>query len=384
MSNVKVFTKFRDPVNSYPLGEMNLGIMRPGRYSGFDVMEEVSGLSIKIKHGGRVKKSTINTLDTISEITFGSVLTPNGSVVHVEDDVAGSGITLTVDDNTGNLNPRYDLIVCEHEYVEVIGGQPPLFFIQKGNEDGDIPTLSNPEKQVSVGMIIIEPEGYQYTDLTYIKSPIPIPGDATVEEYIAAIGIPYATESQPGIVELIDATEVLENPGDINDANGNKALTLKRLLLRTTNTLRYGLVKIATAALTALGTDTTTTVTPQLMRRYGGISAKLDVGANFTITDTPDVLVASSHNNYNGLIVVAKGGDSHLEVTLNKLNIKDFSMGLVGKTQLVRVIAGPDVVLITPTGFLAETALPIEGLLIESDGVLNSGVFYIFGNLKNA
>ena len=34
----KIFTKYRDKVESFPLGEENIGILKPGRYTGFDLL----------------------------------------------------------------------------------------------------------------------------------------------------------------------------------------------------------------------------------------------------------------------------------------------------------------------------------------------------------
>ena len=75
--NSKVFTQFRDPVNSYPLGEMNLGVFRPGRYSGFDTMTG-SSLSINITHSGRIKKSSPTVGGVITETIFGTLIMPSG------------------------------------------------------------------------------------------------------------------------------------------------------------------------------------------------------------------------------------------------------------------------------------------------------------------
>ena len=382
MSIDKVFTKFRDPVNSYPLGEMNLGITRPGRYSGFDVLVERTGLDITINHSGTLKKSSVTVTDTIEEITFGCLITPNGSVVHNENGTGSNGIELTIDTNVGNLNPRYDLVVCEHEYIQVIGGQPPIYFIQKGNNLGGVPVLSNPEKQITIGTITITPGGYQFSDLTYVKSKIPLPGDSTIAEYIAAIGIPNSSETERGIIELINETEVLDNPGDLNTTDHLRAITLRMLLKRTATTLRLGVIQLATFAKLSIGTDTTDAVNSAGLRRWAGVSKKAQVSANFSITDTADIGTATSYNNYNGLLLIAKGDPDLLEITINKLNISEFSMGIIGENRRVKIIAGTDVTLKTPAGFDPETLFMGDGLVIESDGTANSGIFNIIGNLK--
>jgi hypothetical protein len=382
MSIDKVFTKFRDPVNSYPLGEMTLGMAKPGRYSGFDVLEERTGLEIKINHGGLLKKSSVSESDIVTEITFGCLLTPNGSVIHNENNGVDNGVDLTIDHNIGNANIRYDLVVCEHEYIQVVGGQPPSYFIQKGNNLGDVPVLANPEKQIVIGVISITGEGYQFTDLSYIKSAIPLPGDSDISDYLTALGIPHASESQRGIIELLTEAEALDNPSDVNDADHVRALTLRMLLKRTATSIRTGVSRLATLTKLSLGTDTTDTVTSADLRRWSGVAKKTQVSANFSITNTADTGTATSYNNYNGLLLTAKGDPDLLEITLNKLNIAEFSLGIIGETRRVKIIAGTDVVLNTPTGYGPETLEIGEGLLIESDGTTNSGIFNIIGGLK--
>lgn len=365
----KVFTKFRDPVNSFPLGEMNLGIMRPGRYSGFDTMEEISGLIIRIKHAGTLRKSS----QDLELVTFGNLLTPQGSIIHYETSPSDLGLNLTVSTNDGNLNQRFDLVVCEHEYVQVVGGQPPVYFIQQGANDGTMPALSNPEKQVLIGVIRIAPDGYQYSDLTYTKSPIPLPGDATLEEYLnQTLNIPFATESQRGIIQLIDGDEVIES--NEAEANNTKALTLRRLLLRTATTLRKGLAFIATNAKLLAGVDNSDIVTPLGMRRYAGITFKQPLTGNITINN-------SNAADFNGLVLIARDGSSMIDITIEKLNIRDFTLGVIGDTRKVRIIEGTDVTVKAPEGRIPQTVLLGSPMVIESDGVTNSGTFHVVGDL---
>lgn len=364
----KIFTKFRDPVNSFPLGEMNLGILKPGRYSGFDVMTEITGLNVRISHQERIKKTTI----ALSEITFGNALTPNGSIVHYETNGGDLGISLTLDTNVGNANVRYDYLVCEHEYIEVVGGQPAVFFIQKGPNDGELPELPNPEKQVILGTFTITAGGYQFSDITYTKATVPLLGDAEISEFINLI-LNYATEGTPGLIQLISTGEVTEANEAL--ANDTKAITLKRLLERTATATRKGISAIASAANTLLGTETTTTVTPALMRRYSGISKKAFLTGNLTISD-------ANQADYNGLILIANGGSGLINIIMEKLTVSDFSLGIITETRNVRILEGTDVTLSHPAISEPETLNVGSGILIESNGVSNSGVYLILGELK--
>jgi hypothetical protein len=222
----KVFTNFRAPVNSYPLGEMNLGIFTPGRYSGFDVLSGAS-LTIKISHSGIIKKSTPSVGGVISEIIFGTLLMPNGCTIQSEL-AGGEGHEFIIDNNLGNANPRYDLVVCEHEYVQISGGVAPIFLIQKGANDGLVPALAIPKKQVIVGIIRIDANGNAFGSLEYTKSPVPLLGDQTQSEFQDDNGITEEIENvaeevaELGIMDVITNDPLIE--GDATVQLGNTSI----------------------------------------------------------------------------------------------------------------------------------------------------------------
>lgn len=235
--NSKVFTQFRDPVNSYPLGEMNLGVFRPGRYSGFDTMTG-SSLSIKITHSGRIKKSSPTVGGVITETIFGTLIMPSGCTVQTEVTGPGDGHDFVIDSNTGNANPRYDLVVCEHEYFQIEGGSLPIFFIQKGANDGLVPALAQPKKQVIIGMIKSEPNGNSFGQLTYIKGEIPLVGDNTDEEFTDNTGIDDKIE-EVGIADVINNNPFIidEKNIQVNDGAGFQII---RNIISSVNSRFYG------------------------------------------------------------------------------------------------------------------------------------------------
>lgn len=246
----KVFTNFRAPVNSYPLGEMNLGLMRPGRYSGFDVMTGAS-LSIKIGHSGIIKKSSPSVSGTISETIFGALFMPNGCTIQNETE-PGEGVDFIIDNNTGNANPRHDLLVCEHEYVQVEGGIVPVYLVQKGANDGSTPALAIPKKQVIIGIITIAPNGNSFGALTYVKSPVPIPGDNTNQEFITNIGIP-ALLANMGIQDVITNDPLISENSTIGVAD-DKVLQITKPASGSNNARFYGVWKFEHFATQAAGT----------------------------------------------------------------------------------------------------------------------------------
>ena len=75
---------------------------------------------------------------------------------------------------------------------------------------------------------------------------------------------PYATETTPGLIELLDATEVLQ------DTDLTRAVTIGRLVSRTSTETRLGLTRYGTGADTTAGTLTTVATHP------AGVKAALD------------------------------------------------------------------------------------------------------------
>jgi hypothetical protein len=90
---------------------------------------------------------------------------------------------------------------------------------------------------------------------------------------------PYATEMSPGVVELIDATEVL------GDTDMTRALTIGRLISRTALDTRVGLVELATAAETVTGTDTTRAT------HAAGVKAAVEAALATTVPPGPPLSV---------------------------------------------------------------------------------------------
>jgi hypothetical protein len=77
---------------------------------------------------------------------------------------------------------------------------------------------------------------------------------------------PAASEAQRGVIEILDATEVLQ------DTDVLRALTIGRLVSRTSTEGRVGLTRFGTPAETVTGTLTTVATHP------AGVKAALDAG----------------------------------------------------------------------------------------------------------
>lgn len=238
--NIKVFTQYKDLVNSYPLGEQTVGILKPGRYSGFNYITGTT-LNIRLKHGLTIMKSSPSNQGQITRTVFGSLLMPTGCTVHVEDTTPNEGIALVVDNNIGNTYPRYDLVIAEHEYVNNQGGQQPIIFVQKGPALGVLPTVANPEKQVVIGTIKILPNGSSFLSLEYFKSPVPTLGDEKFDELVFRFGLAPLFNEKADKTALALTNQrvlVLENDTRVTeireDLNYLEAVTIEALEQRIT------------------------------------------------------------------------------------------------------------------------------------------------------
>lgn len=371
----KVFTKYKDPVNSYPLGEMNLGILKPGRYSGFDVMEENIGLAIRIVHSDMIVKSSVSTDDTIETIEFGCIFTPNGSIIHNETNTASPGIPFNIDNNVDNPETRTDFVICEHEYIEVVGGQPPTYFIQKGPDNGDLPILANPEKQVIVGIIEVAPNGYTFADLTYTPTAIPLPGAMTAQDivnYISEIiSIDYATTTTAGLVRLATPEETTAR------VNTQAVLTPASVVYLVPTDTLPGMVRKATDAEIIANTmvpgTPETYVQPNQMRKFGRLRDRTTVaGGSFALV--------VAHNGQELSLEGDGGATPVVTITIPTGLPKNFKTEIICVTQNL-LIANTGTTTMVPTGYQAASLSLGARIIIECvDGA--GTLFAVTGDLK--
>lgn len=169
------FITHREPVESFPLSEKSMGILKPGRYSGFDVMQITGGNQLTFSHSGRVPKTgEAGTVTT----EYGAMMMPTGIVIHDTNDVV---LTVGPRSLTGTgVRTRYTGLVCEHNYQPVEGGVPATYFLVQGGElEPDIiPTLPNPSKQIMLGLVkeVYDSLG-NVVSLTWEPNITPLPGD---------------------------------------------------------------------------------------------------------------------------------------------------------------------------------------------------------------
>ena len=362
----KRFTNFKDPVNSFPLGEMNVGLLKPGRYNGFNVKNNVVGLTVSIDHTDpkTVKKTILNG----DYIQFGALMMPTGMII-TEDEA----IEFTFDSNAGNSNHRYDLIVCEHVFEQVAGGVEATYFIVKGDNAGSTPVLPNPEKQIIIGMMDVAPGAIAGANLTWNPSSVPLPGDQEIDDLYEEIGvlIPHASTTVDGITQYATDEEAENRVAD------NVALTPAAAMAMEANTVFRGMIRIATDAEVQNGNPSDVAITASTLLKWGRIR-------RVTNTNAGDGILVLN-NTMNGQVLCLNGdGVTHPIVSIQVPEglLAGFWVRILCRTQGARVLGLDDVVLYTPNGKEPEIAKN-DWMNIEA---MNNDVNYMVsgGVLKNS
>lgn len=313
----KQFIKYRDPIESFPLGEARVGIDRAGRYNGYDVPEFVGAMNMNIGHSGSLPKTMANgTPDNY----FGALMMPTGAIIHDTDD-----ITVTLEQNpTGAI--RIDLLICEHDYQAIAGGIPAVYSVVKGPGDSTAPTLPNPEKQIILGRFTIPANAMLADGITYKPEAAPLPGDlsyTTILEMIeSGVSVPDATETIKGKVALASENDIAAGTDD------KKAITVKGLLTRKGTENQWGLMALAGQAEVEQGTDNTKAVSPsKLKTRLNAVIQSFDIA--FTNINTA----------INNLINKDTNFENRIKALENKVYIP---IGVIFEYDFPYEIAAPD------------------------------------------
>lgn len=352
----KLFTTFKAAVDSFPQGEQNVGLLKPGRYSGFDNIITRGALDISITHSGLIKKTG---KDNNYAPNFGALMFGTGLILHDDDH-----IELTIASNSGNASPRVDYIIAENTYQEVQGGTPIIYSVIQGPAGGGEPTLPNPQKQVLIGRIIIAANGYLFTNLTYEPSRTPLPGDLTYAALTTIINqvvnIPVADTTKKGISER--ATQVEVNDG----ADDERYITPKGLHNKKATQTTEGIVRMATDVEVINGDEENVAVSAKQFRGKGN---KVSLSSNYVLT-----------KNDNGKIFVGNGS-TQIVVTVPIGLGTNFHAGFIWGSSSIKLVAGSGVALKVFAGKLMEIKDQSTPILLEADTSENS--YFVMGNLKS-
>lgn len=162
---------YREPLASFDHNVMQLR-NSAGRFKGFDTMVITGTLTFNVSHaatGFTFKDQSQNTVGPCGELQ-----TKQG--VFIIENAILTGFA--IDTNAGNPNDRIDLLVCNHQYVNVAGGQAATYSIIKGPIASNTPpNLTNPDYQIIVARIIIPAGATNINQATYVKERCPDSGD---------------------------------------------------------------------------------------------------------------------------------------------------------------------------------------------------------------
>jgi hypothetical protein len=162
---------FEEALTSYEHNLINLGIHKPGRFWGFNVIGATGPLTFQIEHTGGLRvRNAINELSH----ELGVVMTRQGVIIVETENITG----LVLDSNVGNNNERIDLVVLNHQYSNLPGGSEATYSIIKGPTDSRaVPVLINPDYQIIIGKLYIPPQTSAMPGVKWMREKAPDSGD---------------------------------------------------------------------------------------------------------------------------------------------------------------------------------------------------------------
>lgn len=164
----KQFTTYQVDITSFELREAILGIVRPGRYSGYDTIvadgTPDGTIYLKLQHSSEGVKKLPKGSSTLSN-PIGVVVTTQGSIIHEDQE-----IDIDIPDNSGGANYRWYVIYLEHDYVEVQGANNATYGVIVGTSGSGIPALTEDYHRVPIGYIRVEAGGTSISNLDYFPA----------------------------------------------------------------------------------------------------------------------------------------------------------------------------------------------------------------------
>ena len=151
----KVLWNFQENDLTWLLNKLQHHTSRAGRLYGFDDFQNRNDMVLLLHHsitglGGTAYSN--NTIDPlVANPPTGMMKTEQGSLVFED-----APITLNINPNFA-ANGRWDTIVCEHRYVEVVGGIPASYVVIEGvaSPTPAKPSPTKPLEQTVVGWLFL-------------------------------------------------------------------------------------------------------------------------------------------------------------------------------------------------------------------------------------
>ena len=166
----KQFTTFQADILSFELREAMLGIVRPGRVSGYDQIAadgtpSLGLIYLKVSHSAAGVQKLLNGQSALED-PIGVAITTQGTIIHEDQE-----IDIDIPWNVGSVYDRWYIVYMEHDYTDAAPGanNATYGFIAATFDDSspNIPALTEPYHRVIVGYIRADPFANDINDLEY-------------------------------------------------------------------------------------------------------------------------------------------------------------------------------------------------------------------------
>ena len=143
----RIYFNYQDNDSTFDLNFAQLGIADAGRYRGFDGVLG-AGLTLTLNH---LTTGVEKVKEDLSTQIYGVWKTKQGGLITETDAIS---LPISAGDATFD---RIDLIVGQHEYIQVAGGTAAVYSVIQGTPAANpvAPALSLPNRQVILGQIYV-------------------------------------------------------------------------------------------------------------------------------------------------------------------------------------------------------------------------------------
>lgn len=154
----KRYFNFQENDSTQLLNESVLAIAEPGRYHGFDAFQDRGDMVLNLNHSITGLTYTSYPADptdptaVLSSSNMTSAIMSTMGVFIYED----APIVLAISENL-SADPRIDIVVMEHRYIEVTGGVSAVYKVIQGSPSATPakPALTKPLEQVELGTLFL-------------------------------------------------------------------------------------------------------------------------------------------------------------------------------------------------------------------------------------
>lgn len=160
----KQYTNYRADILSFELRDALVGVLKPGRYIGYDTIAygtpSSGNINITLSHDNGINKYD-QQIPPVLEAQRGVAVSTQGVIIAEDQDV---DLTLTF---RSHVSGGIHVIYMRHTYIDTAGGDPAIYGIVSANRAGGQPALPNPTRDVIIGVIMELSYGTESSDLTY-------------------------------------------------------------------------------------------------------------------------------------------------------------------------------------------------------------------------